>query len=120
MLFVGGDWAEEHHDIEVQDESGEVLAKKRLPEGLSGMVAFHELLARHVPAGWAGLEPAEAAASVVIGIETDRGAWVAALVAAGQNRPSTNSSDTQPSTKSRDTAVHDLVRHHKPPRATPL
>lgn len=83
MLFVGDDWAEEHHDIEVQDESGVVLAKKRLPEGLGGMVAFHELLARYAPASLAGLESDEGAASVVIGIETDRGPWVAALVAAG-------------------------------------
>lgn len=83
MLFVGDDWAEEHHDIEIQDESGVVLAKKRLPEGLCGMVAFHELLARHAPASWARLESDEAAASVIVSIETDRGAWVAALVAAG-------------------------------------
>ena len=59
-MFVGDDWAEEHHDFEVQDESGTVLAKKRLPEGLVGMVAFHELLGRHVPAGWADLDPAGA------------------------------------------------------------
>ncbi len=83
MLFVGDDWAEEHHDIEVQDETGKVLAKKRLPEGLVGMVALHELLGRHVPASWADLDPAEAASRVVVGIETDRGPWVAALVAAG-------------------------------------
>jgi len=83
VLFVGDDWAEEHHDIEVQDESGRVLAKKRLPEGLVGMVGFHELLGRYVPAGWADLDPTEAASMVVIGIETDRGPWVAALVAAG-------------------------------------
>ncbi len=75
---MGDDWAEEHHDVEVQDESGRVPAKKRLPEGLVGMVAFHELLGRHVPASWADLDPGEAAGSVVIGIETDRGPWVAA------------------------------------------
>jgi transposase len=83
VLFVGDDWAEEHHDIEVQDETGKVLAKKRLPEGLVGMVAFHELLGKHVPTSWADLDPAEAAGRVVVGIETDRGPWVAALVAAG-------------------------------------
>ena len=83
MLFVGDDWAEEHHDIEVQDETGKVLAKKRLPEGLVGMVAFHELLGKHVPSSWADLDPGEAAGRVVVGIETDRGPWVAALVAAG-------------------------------------
>jgi transposase len=75
-LFVGDDWAEGHHDVEVMDEAGKVLAKKRLPEGVAGMTQLHELIGRHVP------EDAEDA-EVVIGIETDRGPWVAALVAAG-------------------------------------
>ena len=75
-LFVGDDWAEDHHDVEVMDEAGTVLAKKRLPEGVAGMTGLHELTGRFVP-GDAG------DAEVVIGIETDRGPWVAALVAAG-------------------------------------
>jgi transposase len=33
-LFAGDDWAEDHHDIEVMDEAGKVLAKRRLPEGM--------------------------------------------------------------------------------------
>lgn len=82
MLFLGDDWAEEHRDIEIPDETGKVLAKKRLPEGLAGMIAFHELLGRHEPTGWAD-RPGEAAGRVVIGIETDHGPWGAALVAAG-------------------------------------
>ena len=36
MLFIGDDWAEAHHDIEIEDESGRVLARRRLPEGLAG------------------------------------------------------------------------------------
>jgi transposase len=76
QLFVGDDWAEGHHDVEVMDEAGKVLAKRRLPEGVAGMTQLHELIGRHVP------EDAENA-EVVIGIETDRGPWVAALVAAG-------------------------------------
>jgi hypothetical protein len=32
-LCVGDDWAEDHHDIEVMDEAGMVLARNRLPEG---------------------------------------------------------------------------------------
>ena len=75
-LYVGDDWAEDHHDIEVVNEAGKVLAKKRLPEGAAGMTQFHELIGRLLP------EDAEDA-EVVIGIETDRGPWVAALVAAG-------------------------------------
>src|ERR1700722_14443334 len=75
-LFVGDDWAEDHHDIEVMDEAGKVLAKRRLPEGAAGMTQLHELIGRYLP------EDAEDA-EVVIGIETDRGPWVAALAAAG-------------------------------------
>ena len=32
-LFAGDDWAEDHHDVEVMDEAGRVLAKRRLPGG---------------------------------------------------------------------------------------
>ena len=37
MLFVGDDWAEAHHDVELVDETGRVLAKRRLPEGVGGL-----------------------------------------------------------------------------------
>ena len=75
-LFVGDDWAEDHHDIEVMDEAGKVLAKRRLPEGVAGMTQRHALIGRFLP------EDADDA-EVVTGIETDRGPWVAALIAAG-------------------------------------
>jgi hypothetical protein len=75
-LYVGDDWAEEHHDIEVMNASGKVLAKKRLPEGVAGITQLHELIGRH-------LAEDDVDAQVVVGIETDRGPWVAALVAAG-------------------------------------
>lgn len=32
MLFVGDDWAEGHHDIEVQDVAGHTLAQAKLEE----------------------------------------------------------------------------------------
>jgi hypothetical protein len=72
---VGDDWAQDHHDIEVMDEAGTVLARKRLPEGVAGIGQLHELVGRFVPAG--------GEAEVQVGIETDRGPWVAALIAAG-------------------------------------
>ena len=75
-VFVGDDWAEDHHDVEVMDEAGKVLARVRLPEGVVGMGRLHELIGRH-------LGPDGEDAQVVIGTETDRGPWVAALVAAG-------------------------------------
>jgi hypothetical protein len=33
MIFVGDDWAEDHHDVYVMDEAGKRLAAQRLPEG---------------------------------------------------------------------------------------
>jgi hypothetical protein len=75
-LFVGDDWAEDHHDVELMDTAGRVLARKRLPEGVAGMARLHELTGQHLG------EDADSA-EVVIGTETDRGPWVAALVAAG-------------------------------------
>ena len=76
LLFVGDDWAEAHHDVEVQDETGRRLARRRFPEGIAGIGQLHGLLAEHLPGG-AGPD------QVVVGIETDRGGWVQALLAAG-------------------------------------
>src|SRR6476660_10092985 len=73
MIFVGDDWAEEHHDVYLMGESGERLVSRRLPEGLTGIRQLHELVAAHVE------EPSQ----VVIGIEPDRGLWVHALGASG-------------------------------------
>ena len=83
MLFVGDDWAEDHHDVEIVDEAGRVLARRRLPEGLDGITRLHALIAERLPEEWADLDPGQAAALVKVGIESDRGSWVAALVAAG-------------------------------------
>jgi hypothetical protein len=83
MLFVGDDWAEDHHDVEIVDEAGRVLTRGRLPEGLEGVTRLHALVAEQMPEDWADLDPGMAAAMVKVGIETDRGSWVAALVAAG-------------------------------------
>jgi len=73
MLFVGDDWAQDHHDVVVMDEAGAQLGARRLPEGLAGVAGLHEMIAAH----------AEDPAQVVIGIEKDHGLWVAALAAAG-------------------------------------
>ena len=73
MIFVGDDWAEDHHDVYLMDEGGKRLTSRRLPEGLVGVRQLHELIASHV----------EDPDQVIIGIETDRGLWVGALTAAG-------------------------------------
>jgi transposase len=76
LLFVGDDWAEDHHDVEIQDETGRKLAARRLPEGAAGIARLHELIAAHLGADG---DPGQ----VAVAIETDRGLWVQALAAAG-------------------------------------
>jgi transposase len=75
-LFVGDDWAEDHHDVEVMDGAGRRLAKARLPEGVAGMARLHAIVGEVAGDDADDVE-------VLVGIETDRGPWVAALVAAG-------------------------------------
>src|SRR5260370_22910770 len=73
-LFVGDDWAEDHHDVELMNEQGRVLARKRLPEGVAGMARLHELIGEQL-----GEDTDDA--EVIIGTETDRAPWGSALVA---------------------------------------
>jgi len=76
VLLVGDDWAEDHHDVELQNEAGRRLARARLPEGVAGVARLHELIGEHLAAD---ADPGQ----VAVGIETDRGGWVQALIAAG-------------------------------------
>ena len=73
MIFVGIDWSERHHDVCVVDVEGTVRGKVRVPDGIQGVAQLHEVLAAH----------AEDPEEVIVGIETDRGLLVGALVAAG-------------------------------------
>ena len=83
-VFVGDDWAEDHHDVELLDDTGKRLGRSRLPEGMVGMTRLHEIVAEHLDDADVDSESGMlAAGAVVVGIETDRGPWVAALVAAG-------------------------------------
>jgi transposase len=75
-LFVGNDWAEAHHDIEIEDAAGRVLVRRRVPEGVAGLALLHSLVGDH-------LDEDQEPEQVLVGIETDRGPWVQALVAAG-------------------------------------
>jgi hypothetical protein len=76
LLFAGDDWAEDYHDVELQDETGRKLAARRLPEGAAGIARLHALIAAHPGADG---DPGQVAA----GIETGRGLRVQALAAAG-------------------------------------
>jgi transposase len=73
MIYLGIDWAEDHHDLCLLDDAGERLAAARVPDGVEGLRRLHELVALH----------AENADVIVVGIETDRGLLVQGLVASG-------------------------------------
>ncbi len=73
MIFVGVDWAEDHHDVDVRNEQGGQLAAKRVNHGVEGLASLHGLIG----------EFAESPDEVFVGIETDRGLLVSSLVAAG-------------------------------------
>src|SRR2546430_3688867 len=61
------------------DSAGRRLAKARLPEGVAGIARLHAMIGEQL-----GEDADEDdAGQVAIGIETDRGPWVAALIAAG-------------------------------------
>ena len=77
LLFVGDDWAEEHHDVELQDETGRILGRAKLPEGVAGIARLHAMIGEHLG------DEEDDNATVVVGIETERGPWVQALIAAG-------------------------------------
>ncbi|MBV8094263.1 MAG: IS110 family transposase [Acetobacteraceae bacterium] len=73
MIFVGMDWAEQHHDIHVMEEPGTTVERFRIPDSLEGARQLQQRLADHAQ------EPHD----VVIGVETDRGLVVHALIVAG-------------------------------------
>jgi transposase len=74
-LFCGIDWATEHHDVAVVDDGGRVVARGRVSNDAAGFAALLTLLAQ---AGDSAADP------IPVGIETDRGLWVAALRETGR------------------------------------
>ena len=73
MICLGLDWAEEHHDIALMTEAGELLAEFRVDDSMDGVERIHSAVAQHI------LQPSE----VVIGTESARGLVMQALVAVG-------------------------------------
>lgn len=75
-VFVGIDWAEDHHDVCVQGPDGRVVAKGRVSDTIAGVGRIHELVDRARPDDDTPVE-------VIVGVEIDRGLLVRALLAAG-------------------------------------
>ena len=72
-MVLGIDWGEAHHDLCLLNQDGRVLAARRIADGLAGVGELHALVAAY----------AQDPTQVAVGIETDRGLLVAALLAAG-------------------------------------
>ena len=74
MLFVGDDWAEAHHDVETRRRGGPGAGPAPAAGGGGrDQRRLHALVADHLGAD---AEPGQ----VIVGIETDRGPWVQALI----------------------------------------
>ena len=69
QVFVGLDWAEDHHDVFFENEIGERLGGGRLPEGVDGVARFHELVAGHVD------DPADVVVSLSSCLCKRAGSW---------------------------------------------
>jgi hypothetical protein len=74
-LFCGIDRAETHHDVAIIDDSGQLVAKRRITDDPSG---FAELIEMLTAAGDCAEDP------VPVAIETPRGLLVASLRATGR------------------------------------
>lgn len=73
MVFVGIDWSEEQHEVEVMAESGQRLRSLRIAHGVEGLSKLQATVAEFAT------DPGE----VVVGIESDHGLLVNVLVASG-------------------------------------
>jgi hypothetical protein len=74
-VWCGIDWAEDHHDVALVDETGQVVARHRISDDPEGYGQLLTLLAA------AGDTPEE---RIAVAIETPRGLLVACLRATGR------------------------------------
>jgi transposase len=74
-VYCGIDWAEDHHDIALVDQDGQLLARRRISDDAAGLAGLLALLAEY------GDTPDD---PVPVAIETPRGLLVACLRATGR------------------------------------
>ncbi|MER5550010.1 IS110 family transposase, partial [Streptomyces sp. NPDC002589] len=70
LIYCGIDWAEKHHDVALVDDTGQLLAKRRISDDAVGYQLLLDLLAEYGDTE---------EAPIPIAIETSRGLLVAAL-----------------------------------------
>lgn len=74
-ITCGIDWAENHHDVALVDETGKLVAKRRISDDAAG---YRQLLALLVDAGDTAQDP------IPVAIETARGLLISCLRATGR------------------------------------
>jgi hypothetical protein len=74
LTTCGIDWSEDQHDVAIVNDAGGIVARARVADDAVGLGQLLELLAEHGED-----EPTR----IEIAIETDKGLFAAALVAAG-------------------------------------
>lgn len=73
MIYLGLDWAEEHHDLALLDGDGTLLGELRVGDSMVGVSQIHELVGQHED------DPSQ----VAVGTESVQGLVPRALAAAG-------------------------------------
>jgi len=73
MIYIGVDWASDHHDVCVMAEDGSVLTECRISDTLDGVNRLRSLASHHD----------DQSGAVAVGIETAHGLMPRALVVAG-------------------------------------
>jgi len=73
MLYVGIDWASDHHDVCLTNDSAQTLAAVRIAHGSQGFECLHRVISQHQP------EPQQ----VLVALETTRGLLVHDLLGSG-------------------------------------
>src|SRR5437764_15407779 len=74
-VYCGIDWAEDHHDIALVNQDGQLLGRRRISDDAAGLAELLDLLAEH------GDTPED---QIPVAIETPRGLLVACLRATGR------------------------------------
>ena len=74
-VFCGIDWAENHHDVALVDERGQLVVKSHIGDDAAGLATLLTLLAEH------GDNPTD---PIPVAIETSRGLLVASVRATGR------------------------------------
>jgi len=95
-VFCGIDWAENHHDVALVDERGQLVVKSHIGDDAAGLATLLTLLAEH------GDNPTD---PIPVAIETSRGLLVASVRATGRPMYAIN-----PLAVSRDRERHTVAR----------